>query len=108
MNTIFTIIFVLGVLLGLAMSMLASWIVIQTESYWRNKRLLTNMEAGQPHPAEFHEHNEELERLRGMLQRQERLLPWWRRCYKIGLGVVGGLLVVSIIRLVLLAAGAAS
>ena len=106
MSTIFTIIFVLGVLLIIAMSALAQWIAMQTRDYWANKRLIAEMETGLPHPAEFHEHNEELARLRERVQRQERLLPWWKRCYRVGIVAAAVLLGTAAIWLVLLAAGA--
>lgn len=106
MSTLFTILFVVGVLLLLAMSALAQWVALQTRDYWQNKRLIADMEAGMPHPAEFHEHNEELDRLRAVLARQERLLPWWKRAYRVGVAAGVVLIVLAVVWLVLLFAGA--
>ena len=108
MNAIFLFLLILGSLIVLLASRLARYIAVETQYYWHHKRTLEDMESRHPHPSEHHEHEEEIQRLLEEVQRYERLIPWWGRCYTIGIVTAGVTIVVAMIWVVLHAAGVAS
>ena len=106
MHTVLMLTALLSVLLLICMSAWARWIHDQTYDYWQNKRKLTELLVKENvHPSEWHEHNDEIERLSAEIVRQERLLPWWKQAWRVGVSAAIAGFATTLIGFVLLMVG---